>query len=91
MVTDTSLPILDDSTEERQAALLCALREELKPHGVAGLLIRHTRLALSGADVSGYTYSGRTRPELRVSSRRPGKTVIAISDNAYVLGQDSYP
>lgn len=90
MVTDSRLPILDDSAEERQAALLCALREELKPHGVTGLLIRHNRLVLSGADGSGYSYSGRTRPELRVSSGRSGETVIVISGNAYVLGRDSY-
>lgn len=91
MVTETCLPILDDRAEERQAALLCALREELKPHGVTGLLVRHNRLVLSGADDSGHSYSGRTRPELRVSSGRPGQIVIVISGNAYVLGGDSYP
>jgi hypothetical protein len=91
VVTDTCSLILDDRAEERQAALLCALREELKPHGVTGLLIRYNRLVLSGADDSGYSYSGRTPPELRVSSGRPGITVIVISGNAYVLGRDSYP
>jgi hypothetical protein len=65
--------ILKDEEAERQAALLGALRQELKPHGVTGLLIRHTRLILSGADDSGSAYSGRTRPELRVPGGRPGK------------------
>jgi hypothetical protein len=91
VVTDTRSLILDDSAEEHQAALLGALGQDLEPHGVTGFLVRHTRLVLSGADDSGHAYSGRTRPELRVPCGRPGKTAVVISDNAYVLGADSYP